>query len=507
MSSVLQESSATSAIPTRRFLSPSNTKLVFWLALLCQLMMVVDGTVVNIALQRIKVSLNFSDASLSWVITAYTLAFGGLLLLGARAGDLLGRRPIFLAGVATFTIASLVGGLAQNSTELLVARAAQGAGAALCSPATLALIIALFPGVRERSRAIAAFTAVSVGGSAVGMVVGGALTEYASWRWTLIINVPIGIVLLALAWPSLPRSPRRPGRFDFAGALTSTIGITSVVYGFVSAADQGWGATGTLGSFVVGALLLSAFVLVERRAEAPITPLHLFANRNRCAAYVGRLLLTAAMLGLFFFLTQFLQIVLGYTPLQTGAAFVPLTLIVFFSAQATARWLVPRFGGKPTMVVGISISTLAMLWSTQLNENSGYVMILGSLVGFGLGNGLAFISMTNFAIDEVPSEDAGAASGLVNMVQQVGGSVGLAVIVTLFATASAHATKNLDPTLSPTDAANHVFVYAADKGFWGASVLMVVALIAAIVMVKPTAKDKQVDAEEAALELDASLGI
>jgi EmrB/QacA subfamily drug resistance transporter len=466
-------------IPSRRRtrLPHGHPGLVLTLILTCQLMVVLDATIVNIALHDIKGSLGFSSAGLSWVVNAYTLTFGGLLLLGARAGDILGRRRVFLGGIALFTLASLAGGFAANPAELLVARAVQGIGGALASPSALALLMTMFPNPRERTRAIGLYTAVSIGGSAVGLIAGGMLSEWASWRWVLFVNVPIGIVLLALARPTLPETPRQPGRFDLAGALTSTIGMTALVYGFVNAASDGWSDIRTIGSFALGAVLLAAFVLTELRAEAPITPLRLFASRNRSSSYVARLLLVAGMMGMFFFLTQFLRGVLGYSDLKTGFAFVPLTAIVFTASQLSARYLVERVGAHRLMIIGITFSTTGMLWLTQLGEHSGYLSLVGPLLVFGLGNGLAFVPLTTAALDGVEPQDAGAASGLVNVMQQLGGSLGLAVLVTVFGSASKSAAADLPPGLSSAEAARRVFVAAADRSFWTATIFLAATLL------------------------------
>ncbi|MDT4970671.1 MAG: hypothetical protein QOG22_814, partial [Pseudonocardiales bacterium] len=378
------------AAPSRRRLFPhGHPGLVLTLILSSQLMVVLDATIVNIALPDIKSALNFSPAGLSWVVNAYTLTFGGLLLLGARAGDILGRRRTFLTGIALFTLASLIGGFAQTSGQLLAARAVQGIGGALASPSALALLMTMFPQGRERTRAVGLYTAVSIGGSAVGLIAGGMLTQWVSWRWVLFVNAPIGLAVFALSRLVLPETPRRTGRFDLTGALTSTIGMAALVYGFVHAATAGWGDPATLGSFAVGVALLVGFVLTELRAPSPITPLRLFANRNRASAYVARLMLVAGMMGMFFFLTQFLRGVLGYSDLKTGFAFVPLTVVVFAGSQLSARYLVERLGAKPLMVVGITFSTLGMLWLTQLSATSGYFSLVGPLLVFGLGNGLA----------------------------------------------------------------------------------------------------------------------
>jgi EmrB/QacA subfamily drug resistance transporter len=440
-------------------------------------MVVLDATIVNIALQDIKTALHFSPAGLSWVVNAYTLTFGGLLLLGARAGDLLGRRQVFLAGIALFTVASFAGGFAQNPGELLAARAVQGIGGALASPSALALLMTMFPSPRERTRAIGLYTAVSIGGSALGLIAGGMLSEWASWRWVLFVNVPIGAVLLLLARRVLPETERQHGHFDIAGAITSTLGMTALVYGFVHAATSGWSDAETIGSFAVGLVLLAAFVRTELHAEAPITPLRLFADRNRSSSYVARLLLVAGMMGMFFFLTQFLRGVLGYSDLKTGFAFVPLTMMVFTASQMSARYLVELVGAHRLMIIGISFSTLGMLWLTQLAEGSGYLSLVGPLLVFGLGNGLAFVPLTTAALDGVEPRDAGAASGLVNVMQQLGGSLGLAVLVTVFGTASKSAAAHTPVGLSPAEAARHVYVVAADRSFWAATIFLAGTLL------------------------------
>jgi EmrB/QacA subfamily drug resistance transporter len=470
----------------------TRTGLVLALILTSQLMVVLDSTIVNIALHDIRTDLDFSPENLSWVVNAYTLTFGGLLLLGARAGDILGRRRVFLAGIALFTLASFAGGFAQNPGQLLAARAIQGIGGALASPSALALLMVMFQQGRERTRAIGLYTAVSIGGAAVGLIAGGMLSEWASWRWVFFVNVPIGLVLLASA-RILPETDRQTGRFDLAGALTSTLGMTALVYGFVHAASDGWSTATTVASFVVGVVLLTAFVATELRAPSPITPLRLFANRTRSSSYVARLLLVAGMMGMFFFLTQFLRSVLGYSDLVTGFAFLPLTAIVFLASQLSARVFVDRIGAHRMMIIGITFSTLGMLWLTQLGEQSSYFDLVGPLVIFGLGNGLAFVPLTTAALDGVAPADAGAASGLVNVMQQLGGSLGLAVLVTIFGSASKDATAHLQPGLSPAEAARHVFVTAADKSFWVATAFLAATWLLVAFAVRPSKQEPIVD--------------
>lgn len=453
-----------------------HARLALATVLVCQLMVVLDGTVVNIALPTIRESLGFSTANLSWVLNAYVLSFGGLLLLGARAGDILGRRHTFVWGLALFTAASLVGGVAQNPAELLTARAVQGIGGALSSPAALALLMSMYDEGKERTRAIGLYTAVSIGGGALGLIAGGVLTQLVSWRWTLIINVPIGIVCVAVGHLVLPDTTRVRGAFDLTGALTSTLGMTGLVYGFTSAASHGWSDTETIVPFIAGLLLLVGFVLTERRAASPITPLRLFADRNRMSAYLGRLFLVAGMFGMFFFLTQFLQNILGYSPIDTGFAFLPLTLLVFAASQASSKVLIERFGGKPLMIIGITSSTIGVAWLTQISSASGYGTIFGPLMFFGLGNGLAFVPLTTAALSGVEPEDQGAASGLVNVMQQVGGSLGLAILVTVFGATTHH--------LTGSRLTAHDYVAGVDRVFEVSTGFMLVVLFLVIFAIR-----------------------
>ena len=466
----------------RRRIAASS--LVLAVILTSQLMVVLDTTIVNVALPDMQSALHFSDAQLSWVLNAYTLTFGGLLLLGARAGDLLGRRITFLTGIAVFTIASLVGGFATSGWFLLAARALQGVGGALAAPSSLALLATMFPEARERMRAIALFTAVSIGGAAVGLISGGILTQWASWRWVLFVNVPIGIVVYAMARVVLPETERQHGRFDFAGAFTSTFGMGSLVYGFVRAASDGWSDSLTVGSFVVGALLLAAFIAVELRAEEPITPLRLLANASRSGANVARGLLFAGMFGMFFFLTQFLQNVLGYSPLQAGFAFLPIPLTVFASSQFVSRVLVQRVNGKVLMLFGVGLATLGMLVASRLSADSSYGAVLISLLMFAAGNGLSFVTLTSASLDGVAPADAGAASGLINVTQQLGGTLGIAVLVTVFGSASKHAAAHPLAGASPLEAANRVFVYGADRVFLAAALFLVAGLVLIAITVR-----------------------
>src|SRR5689334_6450307 len=317
-----------------------------------QLMIILDMTVVNIALPHIQNSLHFSATSLSWVLNGYTLTSGGLLLLGGRAGDILGRRRMFIAGITLFTLASLAGGLATTPEVLLAARALQGVGGAFASPAVLALVVTSFPEGRERTRALGIYMGVVTGGSSLGLVLGGVITEWLSWRGALFINLPIGLAVVAVAPLFVGETPRLPGRFDLAGALSATAGVTALVYGFIRAAASGWDDQLTLAAFGTAAVVLAVFVATETRARQPITPMRLFADVSRAGSFIARLLLIAGMFGVFFFLTQFLQKIMGFSPLRAGLAFLPMTFALFAVSRVAPR-LMPLLGAKPLMITGM----------------------------------------------------------------------------------------------------------------------------------------------------------
>jgi len=450
--------------PTRRRGRPG---LALVIMLSAQLMIILDLTVVNIALPHIQTGLNFSAASLSWVLNAYTLTFGGLLLLGGRAGDILGRRRVFLAGIALFTLSSLAGGLATTDWMLLVARALQGVGGALASPAVLALVVGSFTEGRERTRALGIYSAVAMGGASLGLVLGGVITEWLSWRWVLFVNVPVGIVVLAVTPLFVTESARQPGRFDLTGAITSTGGMTALVYAFIRAAASGWGDRVAVAAFAVAVLLLGLFLVTEARARQPITPLRLFADLGRSGSYLARLLLVAGMFGMFFFLTQFVQEILGFSPLAAGVAFLPLTLTVFGVSRAAPR-LIPRFGGTRLMLAGMLPVIAGMAWLAQVSAGTSYLAgILGPMLLLGTGMGLVFVPLTAASLAGVAPADSGAASSMVNVMQQVGGSLGLAILVTVFGTAYRHAGGG----------AHHALVHGVSAAFSVAALFDVAALL------------------------------
>jgi EmrB/QacA subfamily drug resistance transporter len=373
------------------------------------------------------------------VINAYTLVFGGLLLLGGRAGDLLGRRRLFVGGLILFTAASLAGGLATSAGWLLAARVAQGLGAAAAGPNTIALITTTFTEPARRIRALSVFSGMATGGFAIGLIVGGLLTEWTSWRAVLFINVPLGIAVVVLALRVLTEPARHSGRLDLPGAVTATAGIGAVVYAFIRAAAAGWGDPGTLVTLGAGVLVLIAFVLWERRAQQPLLPLRLFADRDRAAALVNFFLGPMAMFASYFFLTQYLQDVLRLSPLTTGFAFLPM-VVPLFAMTRLMPLLLPRIGPKPLALTGAALMACGVAWLTRLTPDSGYAaQLLGPMILLGLGGGLGFSPLNVVIMSTVPPRDAGVAGGALQTMQNIGATLGLAVLVTVFGAASRHA--------------------------------------------------------------------
>jgi EmrB/QacA subfamily drug resistance transporter len=450
-----------------------------------QLMIILDATVVNIALPHIQTGLHFSATSLSWVMNGYTLTFGGLLLLGGRAGDILGRRRMFLAGIVIFTLASLTGGLATSAAMLLTARAIQGVGGALASPAVLALVVSGFPEGRERIRALAIYSAVVTGGSSLGLVLGGMVTQWANWRWVLFINVPIGIAVTVLTPLFVTETPRQPGRFDLPGAVTSTAGVAALVYAFIRAASNGWGDHLGIAAFAVGAVLLVAFVLNEARARQPITPLRLFADAGRSGSFVVRLLLVAGMMGMFFFLTQFLQDVLGFGALTTGIAFLPMTALLFAVSRLMPR-VMPRVGGYRLMLIGMVPVIIGMAWLSRVSTATDYWSgVFGPMLLMGGGMGTVFVPLTTASLAGVRREDSGAASSMVNVMQQLGGSVGLAILVAVFGTATRNAAAHPLAGLSATALHAHVLAHGMSTAFGLAAIFDAAAFVVIALVLRP----------------------
>ena len=465
-----------------------------WLALaviaFAQLMVILDASIVNIALPSAQADLGISDANRQWVLTAYTLAFGGLLLLGGRIADYNGRKKTFIIGLLGFAGASALGGVAQNQEMLFAARGLQGAFGALLAPAALSLITVTFTDPKERAKAFGVFGAVSGGGAAIGLIVGGVLTEYASWRWCLGVNVPIAIGAALAAIPIVHESKALGDTsYDIPGAILSTVGLVSLVYGFTQAAkpDVGWTATSTLFFLGLAVVLLAAFVFLESRLKNPMLPLHIVKDRNRGGSYLVFLLLGAGLFAMFLFLTFYLQIVLGYTPLRAGFAFLPFSLGIIFAAGAVAQ-LLPRVGPRPLMIIGLSMATGSMLWLTQISPTTNYFThVLPPMIVMSVGLAGVFIPASSTALFGVGGHDAGIASAVLNTSQQIGGSLGLALLNTLYIGAvEDFMTENrLQPVdtpngpLAPPDALVHGY---AVSFFWG-SMMFLLALVVTVLMI------------------------
>ena len=436
--------------------------------LISYFMILLDNSIIFTGLPSIQEGLGFSAAGLTWVQDAYTLTFGGLLLLAARAGDIVGRRRLFIIGLVIFSVASLLVGLATTELWMIAARALQGIGAAIVAPASLSLLTATFPAGKERNRAVALYAATAGIGASLGMVIGGILAEAISWRAGFFINLPIGAAMIILALRYLVEQPRTPGRFDVIGAICSTLGVGAIILGIIESAESGWRAPITLVSLSVGALLLVALVLNERRAPQPIMPLRLFASRERSGAYAIRFLYLGAMMGFFFFTTQFLQTVLGWNPLQAGLGFLPMTIVNFAVALAVPR-LSRRISSFTLLSVGLLATLAGMYWLSFVHASSEYLTAVAlPMLIIGFGQGLTFAPLTSYGISDVSAEDAGAASGLLNTAHQLGSSVGLAILVAVGASAT-------------------VTVARVHLALTGSAVLLAVALVTAFAVIAPQA--------------------
>ncbi|WP_084556733.1 DHA2 family efflux MFS transporter permease subunit [Hamadaea tsunoensis] len=459
---------------------------------IAQLMVVLDATIVNIALPKAQVDLGITDANRQWVMTAYTLAFGGLLLLGGRIADYWGRKRTFLVGAVGFALASALGGLATNGGLLFAARALQGGFGALLAPAGLALLTVLFTDAKERAKAFGVYGGISAGGAAVGLVLGGVLTEYTNWRWCLLVNIPVALIALILALRIVPESRAHGNtKYDIPGAITATLGLVSLVYGFTKAAEDGWDAAATLAFIGAGLVLLFAFVVIELRSKNPLLPMRIVLDRNRGGSYLASMLVGAGMMGAFFFLTFYFQIVLGYTPIKAGLASLPVSLGVFISAGLASRF-VPKIGPKPLMVLGSLLAAAGMAYLTQISVTSAYAShVLPAQLILGLGMGFVFVPLSSLALLGVPNHDAGAASATLNATQQVGGSLGAALLNT-FATTALTAYLTSHQATSPEQGkliALEAMVHSYKIAFaWGAGLLLLSGIVTLIV-VKASKKD------------------
>jgi EmrB/QacA subfamily drug resistance transporter len=477
-----------------------------------QLMVVLDATIVNVALPHIQTALGFSNTNLEWVVNAYALAFGGLLLLGGRSGDLLGRRRVFIAGILVFTLASLLGGFATDQAWLLTARVVQGVGGAFAAPTALSLIAVTFPEGPPRNRAMGVYAAMSIAGGAVGLLLGGILVTYASWRWVFFVNVPIGLIVALLAPRVLGESERRRGRFDLPGAITGSLGLAALVYGLSNAATgpngvSHWGDTKVIVSLLAAAVLLVAFGFIEVRSRYALMPIRVLRSRDRTGAYLVSLCIGTGLFGMFFFLTLFVQNVLGYSPLRTGVAYLPMAAMIMV-ASGVASQLVPRVGARPLMIAGGVLSTGGMIWLSRVTEHSTYASgLLGPELVTAIGLGLLFVPMSLVSLTKVDNNDAGVASSLLNVGQQVGGSIGLAILGTVAwtavanslraqAAAAAAAAKSATVHLSAAQAAavqkaasNHALAHGFSQGYIVSAGIMLLALIITLVFIRVTRED------------------
>ena len=476
-------------------LDPQRWKALAFIGL-AQLMVVLDATIVNIALPHAQTALGFSDANRQWVITAYSLAFGGLLLFGGRVGDLWGRKRTFLVGLIGFALASALGGAAVDAGMLLGARALQGAFAALLAPAALSLVAVTFTDAKERATAFGVFSAIAGAGGAVGLLLGGVLTEYVDWRWCLYVNIVFAVVAATGSVVALREhtEQRNRDRLDVPGALLATLGLVALVYGFSRAEEAGWSAGSTLGLFVAAVVLLVAFVLVEARVAAPLLPLRVLTDRSRAGAYLGVGLAMVGMFAQFLFVAYYLQLVKGYSPLVAGLAFLPhIAGLVLGSSQIGTR-LVTRVPVRRIMVPGLLVAALGMLMLTQLTPDSSYAaLVLPATVLLGVGMGTAFMPAVTLATRGVRPQDAGVASAMVNTSQQVGGSIGTALLNTV----AASATTGWIATHAGADA-DQAAVHGYTTAFWWALAIMLLAALLVAVLVRadhrppvPTADDAE----------------
>jgi EmrB/QacA subfamily drug resistance transporter len=452
--------------------SPHHARrwLILVVIAMAQLMVVLDATVVNIALPSAQKALAFSNDQRQWIVTAYALAFGSLLLLGGRIGDLFGRKRVFIIGLGGFAVASAFGGLAQNFDMLVAARALQGLFGALLAPAALSLLTTTFVDADERAKAFGIFSAVAVGGAAIGLIMGGVLTEYLSWRWCLYVNLLFAVPTAFVAAGLLHNQPAdRGSRIDIPGALTATTGLFAIVYGLANAQTHSWTDPVTVGMLVAGAVILAGFVAIQRRSSHPLLPLRVVVDRDRGGALVAMALSGAGMFGVFLFLTYYMQETLGFSPVKTGLAFLPMTAAIVISATGGSTKLLPRFGPRPLIGSGMLIASAGLMTLTRIGIGTGYAThVLPGLLLMGFGLGLVFSSAMATATFGVEPHDAGVASAMVNTTQQVGGSIGTALLSTLAASAVTSQLAGLAGRPGPADLARAA-VHGYTTAFWWAA--------------------------------------
>ncbi|WP_308258381.1 MFS transporter [Saccharothrix obliqua] len=436
-------------------------------------MLQLDTTIMNVALPTIRDELGFSQTGLSWITNAFLLPFGGLLLLGGRLGDICGHRRVFLVGTALFTTASLVGGLATDDVVLVLTRAGQGVGAAFAAPTGIALLTTNFREEAQRNRAFAVFSTISGSGLALGLVLGGLLTSLLSWRWVLFINVPIGLLVILLTPKFIRESETNPGPFDLLGAFASVTSMTSLVYALIRVSEHRWDDTVALAAFAGGLALFAVLIVIEARSPHPVLPLGLFRGGGRSAAYANLLLIAATLTSMWFFLTQFLQESLGMDPLTTGLAFLPMAAAVFAGSQVVPR-LLAKTSPRLVAIAGISAILVAAVWLSTLSTDNGYAgSVLGPLILFGAGAGFSMVAHNLIIMSATPAAEAGAASGVLQAMLTVGGSLGLAILVTIFGAAGRSAPPSADP-----------LVTGVAWAFGGAAVFIGAALVIAIFLLR-----------------------
>ncbi|HUY06700.1 MAG TPA: MFS transporter [Acidimicrobiales bacterium] len=452
-----------------------------------QLMVVLDATVVNIALPSAQRDLHISTLNRQWVITAYTLAFGGLLLLGGRIADFVGRKRIFIIGLIGFALASALGGLAQNQEMLFAARALQGSFGALMAPASLSLLTVTFTETRERAKAFGVYGAIAGGGAAIGLILGGVLTQYATWRWCLLINTPIGVVAASGAIRFIKESKAHGDtRYDLPGALSATIGLVALVYGFTMADQDGWSSPTTIGYLVAAMALLVVFVLIELRTKHPLLPMRILEDRNRGGSFLGSFMAGVGLFGMFLFLTYYLQGTLGYSALKSGIAYLPFSAGIIFAAGMASK-LLPRYGPRPLMGSGFFACSVGLAWLITIGVHSSYwAHVLPAELIMSIGLGFAFVSLSSTALIGVADHDAGVASAMVNTTQQVGGSLGTALLNTFAASATASYLVDHVGHHRPSKAIAQVaLVSGYHRVFSISSVMLLGASIACFALVEP----------------------
>ena len=481
----------------------TNPWLVLVLVCIAQFMVVLDATIVNVALPSIQADLNVAEADLQWIVNSYTLIFGGFLLLGGRAGDILGRKRLFLVGVVIFTVASLLNGLAGSPGLLIVARGLQGLGAAFVAPAALSILTTTFPEGPQRTKAMGVWAGIATGGAAIGLLLGGVLTEYFSWPWIFFVNIPVGIAAFLLSLRFVPESRAEAEHriFDVPGAITVTAGLIALVYGIVRVQASGWTSGSTIGFGIVALILLTAFVLIELRQRHPLVRLDVFRVRTIRAANVSMLLVASGLFAMFFFNTLYVQRVLDFSPLQAGLAFLPVTVGIGIGA-GLSQVAVKRLGIRTTSIVGMSIATVGMLLLLTTSANGTYLAdVLPGLIPISIGMGLTFVPVTLLATSGVSGEDAGLASGLFNTSQQVGGALGLAILSTLAVSRADNALGGLPG--QPTEAQQgEALVTGFHGAFFGGALFFVAGIIVMVTMLK-RADEAQVDTDRPMTELAA----